>query len=111
MHTLKAKFSLVKMGKGGEFSKLNLYQLCFEDSSSSHKVTLAKDISYSGPWPRSFSLLWSIFKKKYTANIYRDLWGFYRELGVQGFHIYRVSLGIKLPVIVTVILQKIHREC
>ena len=47
----------------------------------------------------------------YTANLYRDLWGFYREMGVQGFHIYRVSLGIKLPVIVTVILQKIHREC
>ena len=45
-----------------------------------------------------------------TANLYRDLWGFYREMGVQGFHIYRVSLGIKLPVIVTVILQKIHRE-
>ena len=47
----------------------------------------------------------------HTANLYRDLWGFYREMGVQGFHIYRVSLGIKLPVIVTVILQKIHREC
>ena len=45
-----------------------------------------------------------------TANLYRDLWGFYREMGVQGFHVYRVSLGIKLPVIVTVILQKIHRE-
>ena len=46
-----------------------------------------------------------------TANLYRDLWGFYREMGVRGFHIYRVSLGIKLPVIVTVVLQKIHREC
>ena len=40
-----------------------------------------------------------------TANLYRDLWGFYREMGVQGFHICRVSLGIKLPVNVTVNLR------
>ena len=48
---------------------------------------------------------------KYTANLYRDLRGFYREMGVQGFHIYRVSLGMKLPVIVTVVLHKVRREC
>ena len=46
----------------------------------------------------------------YTANFYRDLWGFYREMGVQGSHIYRVSPGMKLPVIVSVVLHKIHRE-
>ena len=30
---------------------------------------------------------------------------------VQGSHIYRVSLGMKLAVAVTGNLQKIHREC
>ena len=49
--------------------------------------------------------------ESYTANLYRDLWGFYREMVVQGFHIYRVSLGMKIPVIVTVVLHEIHREC
>ena len=42
----------------------------------------------------------------YTANLYRDLRGFYRDMGVQGFHIYRVSLGMKLPVIVSLFYIK-----
>ena len=45
----------------------------------------------------------------HTANLYRDLQGFYREIGVQGFHIYRDLLGIKLAVIFTVILHEIYR--
>ena len=46
----------------------------------------------------------------HTANLYRDLWGFYREIGVRGFHIYRVSLGMILPAIITVVLHKILRK-
>ena len=41
-----------------------------------------------------------------TANLYRDLWGFYREIGVQGSHTYRVSLGIEFLVIVFVFYIK-----
>ena len=37
-----------------------------------------------------------------TANVYREIQGGYREIGVQGFHIYRDILGMRLAVTVTV---------
>ena len=55
-------------------------------------------------------ILTNPLERVYTANLYRDLWGFCREMGVQGSQIYRVSLGMKSPVNVTVVSQKNTQE-
>ena len=40
----------------------------------------------------------------HTANVYRELQGYYREITLQGFHIYRDIHGMRLLIIITIIL-------
>ena len=39
---------------------------------------------------------------EYTANVYREIQGHYREIGLQGYLFYRDILGMRLAVIVAV---------
>ena len=51
------------------------------------------------------TLYWNI--ESYTVNVYRELQVFYREIGLQGSHIYRDLSCVILLVIIRLILYKI----
>ena len=46
----------------------------------------------------------------YTTNVYREVQVLYREIGLQGFHVYRDIIGIIITVTIIVSLQGIYRE-
>ena len=48
----------------------------------------------------------SLDKALYTAKVYREIQGYYREIRLQGFHIYRVITTIKLTIFFVSILQE-----
>ena len=41
----------------------------------------------------------------HTANVYRELQGYYREIELQGIHIYRNILGVTFASIITFIFN------
>ena len=53
--------------------------------------------------------LWDLFD--YTANVYREIQGCCREIGLQGFRFYRDILGMSSALIITVVLKIIDTQC
>ena len=76
--------------------------------SSQQHPTSRQSAIWLGSVPPGF-IGW--LRSTYTVNVYRELQVFYREIRLQGSHIYRDLSCVILLVIVRVILYKIHRDC